>query len=91
MQYVSDPVVTTVDISQPNNAAGYVGMEPRFGVRVSAPPGDPFSRLVGADWQSLCWFATPEARDRAMQEMTARHRYSRSSDLPSIVVEAVER
>lgn len=85
------PVGTTVDISQPNNAAGHVGTEPRFGVRVSAPPGDPFRLLVGDDWHSVRWFATREDRDRAMQEMTARYRYWRESDRPSIVVEPVER
>ncbi|MCC7257044.1 MAG: hypothetical protein IT486_01605 [Gammaproteobacteria bacterium] len=63
----------------------------RFGIRVSAPPGDPFRRLVGEDWHSFRWFATREDRDRTMQEMAERHRYSRIGDVPSIVLEAVER
>jgi len=80
-----------VEISQPNNATGDNGRERRFGIRVSAPPGDPFTRLVGRDWHSFHWFATREERDRAMQEMGARHRYSRIGDVPSIVLEPVER
>jgi hypothetical protein len=80
-----------VDISQPNNATGDVGAERRFGIRVSAPPGDPFRRLVGDDWHGFRWFATREERDLAMQDMAARHRYSRVGDVPSIVLEAIER
>lgn len=65
--------------------------ERRFGIRVSAPPDDPFTRLVGPDWHTYHWFATREERDRAMAEMAARHRYSRIGDVPSIVLEPVER
>ncbi len=57
----------------------------------SAPPGDPFTQLVGSNWHSFHWFATREERDRAMQEMGARHRYSRIGDVPSVVLDPVER
>ncbi len=80
-----------MEISQPNNATASLAAERRFGIRVSAPSGDPFSRLVGAEWHSFRWFATREERDRAMREMAARHRYSRIGDEPSIVLESVER
>ena len=80
-----------VEISQPNNAVGKPSAEKRFGIRVSAPPTDPFTRLVGADWHSIHWFATAAERDSVMQEMGARHRYSRIGDVPSIVLEPVER
>jgi hypothetical protein len=80
-----------MEISQPNNATGSVGQETKFGIRISAPPGDPFRRLVGDEWHGERWFATREERDRTLQEMVARHRYSRIGDLPSIVVEPVER
>jgi hypothetical protein len=63
----------------------------RFGIRVSAPAQDPFIRLVGGDWHTFHWFATREERDRAMQDMAMRHRYSRTEDAPSIVLEPVER
>lgn len=80
-----------MEISQPNNAKRPADAARRFGIRVSAPPGDPFTRLVGEDWATFHWFATREERDRAMGEMAARHRYSRIGDVPSIVLEPVER
>jgi len=30
-----------------------------YGIRVSLPPGDPFRKLLGAEWQRLHWYATP--------------------------------
>jgi hypothetical protein len=80
-----------MEISQPNNATHVESGERHFGIRVSAPPGDPFTRLVGAGWHTFHWFATREERDRVMEEMGARHRYSRIGDVPSIVLERVER
>ena len=74
-----------------DNPATQPAAERRFGIRVSAPPGDPFRRLVGDDWHSFRWFASRADRDRTMQEMAERHLYSRIGDLPSIVLEAVER
>ena len=79
------------EISQPNNATRAADAERRFGIRVSAPPQDPFRRLVGQDWHTYHWFPTREERDRALQDMGERHRYSRSGDVPSIVLEPVER
>jgi hypothetical protein len=80
-----------VEISQPNNATRVQSGELKFGIRVSAPPQDFFSNLVGKDWHTYHWFATPEERDRVMQDMGARHRYSRIGDVPNIVLEPVER
>ena len=80
-----------MEVSQPNNATRVESGELRYGIRVSAPPQDPFLRLVGRDWHTFHWFATREERDRAMQEMGMRHRYSRIGDAPSIVLEPVER
>ncbi len=80
-----------MEISQPNNATHAQSGELKFGIRVSAPPEDFFSDLVGKDWHTFHWFATREERDRAMLEMGARHRYSRIGDVPMIVLEPVER
>jgi hypothetical protein len=80
-----------VEISQPNNATRVESGERRFGIRVSAPPEDPFTRLVGRSWHTFHWFTTAEERDRVMREMGARHLYSRIGDAPSIVLEPVER
>lgn len=81
----------TAEISQPNNATRSPDLERRFGIRVGTPPQDPFTRLVGKDWHAFHWFATREERDRALAEMGARHRYSRDTDAPSIVLEPIER
>jgi hypothetical protein len=81
-----------VEIAHDHNMTGREPAgERRFGIRVSAPPEDPFTRLVGSDWHAFQWFATREERDRVMREMAARHRYSRIGDAPSIVLQAVER
>ncbi len=61
----------------------------QYGIRVSLPPGDPFANLVGEDWEKTHWFATPSARDRAMQEMQRVHEYSRRCDKPTLIFEPV--
>ena len=50
---------------------------------------DPFTRLVGADWQKLHWFATERERDDALADMAARHAYSRRGDEPAVIYEKV--
>lgn len=65
-------------------------LEP-YGVRVSLPPGDPFRKLLGADWQRTHWYATAQERDAALEEMSRRHEYSRSGDRPALVFEKVEK
>lgn len=80
-----------MEVSQPNNATSDPDIARRFGIRVTAPPGDFLMRLVGPGWETFHWFATREERDAALRDMGARHRYSRSSDAPSIVLEPVER
>ena len=60
-----------------------------FGIRVRLRARDPFTRLVGADWQKLHWFATERERDAALADMAARHLYSRRGDEPSVVYDKV--
>jgi hypothetical protein len=60
-----------------------------FGIRVRLRPGDPFTRLVGADWQKLHWFPTERERDEALAEMASRHLYSRRGDEPTVVYERI--
>jgi hypothetical protein len=62
-----------------------------FGVRVSLPPGDPFRKLLGPEWQRLHWYATPGERDAAMAEMSRRHEYSRAGDKPALVFQKIEK
>jgi hypothetical protein len=61
-----------------------------FGLRVSLKGGDPFAKLLGADWQHTHWFATATERDAAFAEMQRRHEYSRLGDSPSHVYTKVE-
>jgi hypothetical protein len=61
-----------------------------FGIRVRLRPGDPFAKLVGADWQTTHWYATGPERDAALDDMSARHVYSRIGDEPSLVYEKTE-
>jgi hypothetical protein len=61
-----------------------------YGVRVSLPPGDPFRKLLGPEWNRVHWFATPQERDAALIEMSRRHEYSRSGDRPSLVFTKIE-
>jgi hypothetical protein len=60
-----------------------------WGIRVSLRARDPFTRLVGADWQKVHWFATERERDAALEDMVGRHLYSRRGDLPAVVYEKV--
>ena len=62
-----------------------------FGVRVRLRPGDPFARLLGADWQKTHWFFTAAERDRVLEDMARRHEYSRIGDAPVLVFEKVEK
>lgn len=61
-----------------------------WGIRVSLVAGDPFARLVGADWQKLHWFATERERDAALADMASRHLFSRRGDEPAVCFEPVE-
>lgn len=65
--------------------------ERRFGIRVSLPPSDTFSRLLGQDWESFHWYASESERDRAFQKMATRHGYYRKTDTPTQVLEKIVR
>lgn len=78
-------------ISQPQN----LKMPPEerqrpYGIRVSLPPGDPFRKLLGAEWHRLHWYPSAAERDAALLEMSHRHLYSRAGDRPSLRFEKVE-
>jgi hypothetical protein len=61
-----------------------------YGIRVSLPPGDPFRKLLGPEWQRLHWYPTPAERDAAMAEMSRRHEYSRAGDKPALIFQKIE-
>ena len=60
-----------------------------YGIRASLRARDPFTRLVGGDWQKLHWFATERERDEVLADMSSRHLYSRRGDLPAVIYEKI--
>jgi len=78
-------------ICQPHNLRRPVSKAPSpYGVRVSLRPGDPFSRIMGAQWHRVHWFHTAAERDAELLNMSRRHEYSRIGDKPALVFEKVE-
>lgn len=61
-----------------------------YGVRVSLRAGDPFAKLIGAEWQRTHWYATAAERDAALADMSRRHEYSRKVDEPALDFRKVE-
>src|SRR5450755_1978805 len=79
------------NICQPHNLRKSVGTGPKpYGVRVSLRPGDPFRRIMGAEWHRVHWFATVAERDAELLDMSRKHEYSRIGDKPALVFEKVE-
>lgn len=67
------------------------GVERRFGIRVTLPPGDTMQKILGDDWEMLHWYPTETERDRAFERMAARHGYYRKTDSPTQVLEKIVR
>lgn len=67
------------------------GAERRFGIRVTLPPTDTFSRMLGENWENVHWFTSEEERDRAYVDMATRHGYYRNTDSPSQILEKITR
>lgn len=67
------------------------GADQPYGIRVTLPQEDSLNRLLGADWEKFHWYATESERDRAFNDMAARHGYYRVSDSPSQILEKVAR
>lgn len=63
----------------------------RYGIRLSIPNQDPFTALIGGDWEKFKWFATEAERDTVLADMARQHEYSRSGDKPSLIFEKVLR
>ena len=81
-----------MDISNSHNLVDRRAKEERrFGIRVSLSETDPFRRLVSDQWETFYWYAEANERDTALEDMRARHRYSRLGDEPAVVYEPVDR
>lgn len=65
----------------------------KYGIRMTLPSGDTMraAHLLGEDWESYRWFATAEARDRALRELQHKHPYYRVGDYPTLEATPVER
>lgn len=66
-------------------------MQRPFGVRITLKAGDPFRKLLGADWNKTHWFASAGERDAALIEMARKHEYSRPGDTPALKFDKVEK
>jgi hypothetical protein len=83
--------MTHGNICQPHNLRRPLKQGPRpYGIRVSLPAGDPFRKIMGAEWNRTHWYATAAERDAALVEMSRKHEYSRIGDKPAMVFEKVE-
>ena len=79
-------------IANAQNMVRTVPVLPRpYGVRVRLRRGDPFAKLLGANWQRTHWYFTAVERDRMLEEMSRKHEYSRIGDQPALVFEKVEK
>ena len=78
-------------ICQPHNLRRPIIQGPKpYGVRVSLRPGDPFRKIMGAEWHRSHWYATAAERDAALVEMSRKHEYSRIGDRPALLFEKIE-
>ena len=65
--------------------------ERRYGIRVTLPPTDTFSRILGQEWENVHWYSTEDERDRAFERMATRHGYYRETDSPTQQLEKIVR
>ena len=65
--------------------------ERKFGIKVTLPPGDTFSEILGEDWQRVHWYTSEVERDQAFDNMANRHGYYRTTDTPTQVLQKIVR
>ena len=65
--------------------------ERKFGIRVTLPAEDTFSRVLGEQWENLHWYRSERERDQAFEQMATRHGYYRQTDSPTQVLEKIVR
>ncbi|HEU4592829.1 MAG TPA: hypothetical protein VFS13_18115 [Steroidobacteraceae bacterium] len=79
-------------IAHPHNLRNpEAGIQRPYGVRITLQPGDPFRKLLGADWNKTHWYGTAAERDAALIEMSRKHEYSRPGDRPALKFDKVEK
>ena len=78
-------------ICQPHNLRRPLTHGPKpYGIRVSLRPGDPFRKIMGAEWHRSHWFASAAERDAALVDMSRKHEYSRTGDRPALLYDKIE-
>jgi len=65
--------------------------ERKYGIRVTLPAGDTFTKILGDDWEHVHWYRSERERDAAFDRMAARHGYYRKTDSPTQVLEKIVR
>ena len=80
-----------MEICHSHNLSAPLDVPKAYGVRVSIRATDTFARLLGPGWHREHWYATAAERDAALKDMAGVHLYSRRSDKPTLIFEAVER
>lgn len=75
------------NLVQPQRATA----ERNFGIRVTLPANDTFSRLLGDSWEHLHWYPSEAERDQAFDKMATRHGYYRETDNPTQVLSKISR
>ncbi len=63
----------------------------KFGIKVSLPPGDTFSKILGDNWERVHWYASEVERDQAFENMDIRHEYYRETDSPTQILQKIVR
>ncbi len=84
------PSKATMPTCHEHNLREALPDERRFGIRVRLLKSDPFRNLVGSTWTREHWFATREARDSALQQMSSRYVYFRPGDAPALDFETID-
>ncbi len=63
----------------------------KFGIKVSLPAGDTFSKILGDNWERVHWYASEVERDQAFENMDIRHEYYRKTDSPTQILQKIVR
>lgn len=78
-----------MSICQPHNLVTPLPTTKPFGIRVHVRGSDPFSNLVGKDWQREHWFASAIERDEVLARMSEKYVYFRPGDKPTLNYEKI--
>jgi hypothetical protein len=74
-----------------NRRAGLQSGPRAYGLRLSLPPGDTMSALLGEDWHSYEWFHSDRDRAHRIAELKTQFAYYRKGDRATYVIEKVDR